>query len=431
MSLNPQAEQLNGTLEKETPLIARLLSRRGRAIFWPREGILKQSAEAKNSQLNATVGIATEHGQAMKLESLHNQLNFEPNAYLPYAPSFGIPELRETWRQKIQEKNPSLSGPTTLPIVTSGLTHALSMIGYLFVDEGDRIILPDKFWGNYKLVFQNGYDAVLDSFETFREEKFNFEGLKHKLLDGQVGKKIILLNAPNNPSGYTPTREEAEIILQILREAADAGNKLLVICDDAYFGLVYEENILRESFFAGLADLHPNILAVKIDGCTKEEYTWGLRVGFITFGTKDLTEQSAHALEQKTAGAIRGNVSNSCHLSQRLILQTFESRTYEEEKQKNYDLLHSRYEKVRAILHEKKETYAPSFRALPFNSGYFMCLELKQLDSEQVRQILLKEFDTGVIAVGNLLRIAFSSVDEEQLEKLFDNIFQACKRLSS
>jgi hypothetical protein len=39
-----------------------------------------------------------------------------------------------------------------------------------------------------------------------------------------------------------------------------------------------------------LCDAHPNILAVKLDGPTKEDYVWGFRVGFLTFGIRDATQ---------------------------------------------------------------------------------------------------------------------------------------------
>lgn len=430
MSPNPQAETLNHTLQSQNPVIFDLLSEKGRAIFWPKEGILKQSAEAKGKKINATVGIATEHGNPMCLDSLKKQVPLEMCDCLPYAPSFGRKDLRELWKEKIHEKNPSLQGTTTLPIVTGGLTHGLTTVAYLFFNEGDEIILPDKFWGNYKLIFQNGFGAKFNTYETFVDGAFNTKGLKKKITEGGIGKKIVFLNIPNNPTGYSPTTDEYDAIVKILKDAAEAGNKLLVICDDAYFGLVYEEGIARESLFAQVANLHSNILAVKVDGCTKEEYVWGLRVAFLSFATQNLTDESADALEQKTAGAIRGTVSNCCHLSQSLMLRTLQSPTYQAEKQKNFEILQERYRVTKEVLSNNKEKYETCFSPLPFNSGYFMCVELKNLEGENLRQILLQEFDTGVIAMGNLLRIAFSSLDKEQIEPLFENIYLACEKVS-
>ncbi len=89
------------------------------------------------------------------------------------------------------------------------------------------------------------------------------------------GKAIIILNFPNNPTGYSLTLEEADRITAGLLEIAREGTDILAITDDAYFGLQYEDNLLRESMFARLAGLHPNILAVKADGPTKEDYVWG------------------------------------------------------------------------------------------------------------------------------------------------------------
>ena len=48
---------------------------------------------------------------------------------------------------------------------------------------------------------------------------------------------------------------------------------------------------MTESLFGLLAGRHPNLLAVKLDGATKELFVWGLRCGFITFGPGDAGER--------------------------------------------------------------------------------------------------------------------------------------------
>ena len=82
---------------------------------------------------------------------------------------------------------------------------------------------------------------------------------KETINAGPVGKKIIVLNFPNNPSGYTPTKAAGQAIIQVLKEAAEAGNKLAVILDDSYFGLFFEDDTLIESLFAELSQLHQNL----------------------------------------------------------------------------------------------------------------------------------------------------------------------------
>jgi DNA-binding transcriptional MocR family regulator len=76
--------------------------------------------------------------------------------------------------------------------------------------------------------------------------------------------------------------------------------------------------------------------------------------------------------------------------------------------------------------------YTEYFRAFPYNSGYFMCVKLKEgLDGEKIRNILLEKYDTGIININNVIRIAFSSVSEKDIPQLFENIYNACKDFST
>ena len=68
---------------------------------------------------------------------------------------------------------------------------------------------------------------------------------------------------------------------------------------------------------------------VKIDGATKEEYAWGLRVAFISFGLGAVAMQP---LEQKFSGLIRANTSGASQVSQTLILEAMKAPGYAEQK---------------------------------------------------------------------------------------------------
>lgn len=422
--LNPQAVESNQILEAENPAVLNMLSARGKGVFFPAKGILGQTAAAKGKRINATIGMALEEdGSPMRLPCIAGLVDLPPADVFPYAPSYGDAGLRALWQDLVRTKNPSLSDSAiSLPVVTNALTHALSIAGYLFFDEGDALILPDLFWGNYKLIFQNAYGAEFATYTTFIDGGFNVAGLKDTL-SGPVGKKIVLMNFPNNPTGYTATEGELAAIRDVLVAAAEAGNQVVVLIDDAYFGLVYEDGIARESLFAQLADAHSNLLAVKIDGATKEDYVWGLRVGFLTYGIAGGSAALYKQLEAKTGGAVRGNISNASHLSQTLIEQALLSDSYSAEKQEKYAILKRRYDRIKQILADHPE-YADAFTPAPFNSGYFLCLELKA-DPERVRQILLADYDTGTIAASGLLRLAFSATPHDLLGDLFANVYAA------
>jgi aspartate/methionine/tyrosine aminotransferase len=429
--MNPLAEALNKDLQEGSPQVFSMLSARGRAIYFPFRGILGQTAEAKNSKINATIGTAFEDdGSALALECMENMVNLSSEAFL-YAPSFGLPKLREEWGKLLSIKNPGLKGKTfSLPVVTAALTHGLSIAGYLFLDEGDEVILPGLFWDNYELLFCEGYGAKLAFYNTFVNGGFDVEAFSQALNAGRAGKKVVLLNFPNNPTGYTPTEGEAKALIEAIRKAAEAGNRIVVVLDDAYFGLVYEEGIARESLFSSLVDLHPNVLGVKLDAATKEDYVWGFRVGFITFGFKGAGAAQLKALENKAAGAVRGTISNAPCLSQSMLLKAYTAPEYAAQKEQKYKILAGRVKKIRALLKAHPE-YAKSFEVMPFNSGYFMCLKPIGVDLEALRKELIAEYSTGVIVLAGVIRLAFSAVPTDLIETLYANLHAAIQKLRS
>lgn len=432
--MNSQAEQLNKTILAEAPAIGTMLSQKATAMYFPHAGILGQSAAAKGKKYNATIGIATEDDRSpIRLSTLDEFIKLSPQEAFPYAPSPGNPKLRSLWQEKILEKNPSLGSIDSLstPVVTQALTHGLSLAGLMFLDPGQTILVPDPYWDNYNLLFEESLGAKVESFPCFSAGGFNLEGLQ-ETLSNKVGEKVVLLlNFPNNPTGYTPLASELDKAADILRSAAEQGTKLVVIVDDAYFGLVFEDGVATESIFAKLAQAHENLLAVKIDGATKEDYAWGFRVGFITYGVKGGSKDLYKAMNDKTAGFIRGIISNCSQLSQSLMLKAYSSSEYKQQKAEKFQLLKSRYDAIKKAIAEHPE-YEESFSTLPYNSGYFMCVQpVDGVDAEAVRQLLLEKYNTGLIALQGLLRIAFSSASAADIPVIIKNVHLAIQEIKA
>ena len=426
--LNRLAQDLNDKL-MNSPLEA-MLSKRGKRMYFPSAGILGQSKEAVGSAVNATIGMAFEEDASPMCLPCVNSVGLPLTSFL-YAPSFGQAGLRTAWSEMLLAKNKaSLAGKAySLPVVTSALTHGLSIAGYLFLDEGDEIILPDLYWDNYDLLFEEAYGATLTTFPMFTKTgAFNVKGME-RLLMGDGDKKVVLLNFPNNPTGYTATHADEKAICAALKRVAKAGKKVVVLLDDAYFGLVYEPGVSTESMFGALMDLHPNILAVKLDGPTKEDYVWGVRVGFITFGAKGATAGQYGALEAKAAGIVRGSISNVSSLGQYLLGKAYSSPDYDRQKRQKYNTLKKRFDRIKKIL-AKHTAYASSFVAMPYNSGYFMCVKPIGVDPEALRKLLLTEkYQIGVITLSGLIRIAFSTIPLDKLDTFFARIHAAVQEL--
>jgi aspartate/methionine/tyrosine aminotransferase len=424
--MNPLAQQLNDTIAKDNPHLYDMLSNLGKQIYFPKVGILSQSAEAKQKAktFNATIGTALENGQPMHLKVIQDTLSaYNPKDLYEYAPPAGKPELRAAWRKKMLAENPSLSDKSLgNPIVTNALTHGLSIVADLFAEVGDSVIIPDKNWENYELTFGIRRSAELVYYPLYNNDrKFNAEGLRDALFaQKSKGKAIVILNFPNNPTGYTPGLEEGKQIVAAIKEAADAGINVVAVTDDAYYGLFFEDS-LQESLAGRLANLGPRVLSIKIDGATKEEYVWGFRVGFITYA--GLSESTLAALEQKTMGIIRATISSGPHPSQTFVLHALTSPEFTVQKQEKFDIMKGRANKVKDILDSDK--FKESWDYYPFNSGYFMCLKLKTVAAETLRVHLLDNYGIGTIALGETdLRVAFSCIEESNLEELFESIFK-------
>ena len=421
------AEQLNNILRGTSAYS--MLSDYGKRMYVPK-GIIVQSAEAKQkaTNFNATIGIAMENGSAMCIPSMKAQFapTMSVGEIFPYAPMGGVPALRKVWKEQMYKKNPSLEGKTiSLPIVTSGLTNALSLVCSLFLDPSDFVVLPNMYWENYDLILDEQRQAKKVLFPNFKNGAFNLEGLDSAIAATGDNKAVVILNFPNNPTGYSPTKEEAVAIVNILKRYSDSGKKLTIITDDAYFGLFFEENVCKESLFSMLCDCSENLLAIKCDAATKEEMVWGFRVAFITYGCKGFTEQQYDALMQKTLGALRGSLSCCTTSGQNILLKGMSDSSYQKDKQAGIEKMSLRYKAMKKALEKYKDR--EDLRPLPFNSGYFMSFFCKS-DSENLRQLLLNKYGTGVIRLDeHHIRLAFSSVDLEKIEALIDTVYFAAR----
>ncbi len=433
--MNPIAQELNEIINGSNPHIFEMLSNMGKALFFPK-GILSQSAEAKQKadKINATIGIAKEGNSVLSLSSVTKYIkDIDPDDYLSYAPSFGIPGLRNKWKSDMYKKNPSLENKKiSLPVVTSGITHGVSILSDMWIDSNDVIVLPDMMWGNYNMTFCVRNSGRIVHYKAYDDQltQFNVESFEQVIRQQakENDKIVTVLNFPHNPSGYSLSVAEADKVAGILIDVARQGTNVVAACDDAYFGLFFEEETSKESIFSKLSGADKRLVAIKLDGATKEDYVWGFRTGFITYGVCGDDDTVLESLEKKTAGCIRGNISNASHLSQTILLKSMADENYDAYKQEKFELLKSRALKMKEVLKDPK--FKDAFDVYPFNSGYFMCIRLKDVNAEQLRLHLLENYGTGLISIGEEnIRVAFSCLEENDVEMLFDIILNGINDL--
>ena len=427
------AAEINAALEREVPALYQTLSPLGRRAFFPPD-IPSQAAEARGVTLNATTGQITDgRGGAIRLPSLAAAFGDLPGRDLDqallYSPIEGLPEVRRRWREW-QRRHAPEGVSSSLPLVTAGLSHALFLAADLFGGEGRAVAIPQPFWGNYRQAFAARTGARVLPGPAYVGGRYNPRAIPDALAGVPAGEPAVaLLNIPSNPGGYSPDRDERRMTVEALLAEAER-RPLVVICDDAYAGLVFEPEIPRESLFWELAGAHPNLAAVKIDGATKEFSFFGGRVGFLTFAVKPDSE-AARALENKVKMLVRSAIGSPVASSQVILLQALRNEGVAAEVEAVRALLQGRYEALQGAL---KRVDRRLLSPLPFNSGCFALIELPEtlgLDSETVRTHLLAHHDTGLIAIPpRYLRIAHCSVDKAALPELVRRLEAAVAELT-
>lgn len=437
--MSTDAERQWDALRRDHPAMARTLSPLGREAAFPLD-IPAQAAEARGKDINATIGqITNGRGRPLTLPAVENALSglVQRDRAVLYSPVEGIAEVRKAWR-KWQRRQVSddfggmTRSETTLPFVTVGLTHGLSLVADLFADADTPVVAPTPFWGNYRQTFALRRGARMVEESAYRDAAFDPQAWARGLsgLEGEAP-AIAILNFPSNPGGYFPTASERQALVDGLVEAADR-RPLVTVFDDAYAGLVYDPGCdPRSLFWDAVAAGHPNLIPVKVDGGTKEFGLFGGRVGFLTLGVEPDGEV-ASILESKLKCLSRATLGSPVSTSQVTLLQALEADDIERQVEVVRRQLETRWRRLSAALESVDRGL---LRPLPSNAGCFALVEIEEslgLSAEQVRRRLLDVESVGVVSIApRYLRIAFCSLAEDDIERTVEAIERAVLDLAA
>ncbi|HRM84333.1 MAG TPA: aminotransferase class I/II-fold pyridoxal phosphate-dependent enzyme, partial [Acidovorax temperans] len=151
-----------------------------------------------------------------------------------YAQNCGLPELREALAQYTRESHPSAEVDANRIVVTSGGVSALMLAVQALVDAGDEAVIITPVWPN--LVAQPTIMGAQVRCVPLQPQGgawgLDLPGLLQTITERT---RLLIVNAPNNPTGWTLTREEQE---QILAHCRRTGTWILA--DEVYEKLYYE-----------------------------------------------------------------------------------------------------------------------------------------------------------------------------------------------
>ena len=113
---------------------------------------------------------------------------------------------------------------------------------------------------------------------------------------------------------------------------------------------------------------------------------------------------------------------------QSIVLKSMQNENFTAEKQDKFNVLKKRANKVKTVLSNTK--YQDAWDVYPVNSGCFMCIRLKSVNAETLRVHLLETYGVGLISIGeDKLRVAFSCLEENDIQTLFDIVLQGVNDL--
>lgn len=327
-----------------------------------------------------------------------------------YAPTNGIPELREALAQKAYREYNLSYDPNSEILVTVGGTEAIFSALIALINPGDEVLIPNPGFVCYEpcvlladgvpvsvpLLEENGFKPSIDDVMSLITKK----------------SRVMILNYPNNPTGAILSRDEIAALAKVAVE-----RDMIVISDEVYEKIIYDNaNHYCAAAFPGM---HERTLVV--NSFSKTYAMTGLRVGFV-YGPKELISPIWLAHQYITAC-----VDN---LAQYIALASLKGR------QDFVKQMVQEFDRRRHLIY-KRLNEIEGFSCILPRGAFYVFPKIKNfgISSEEFTEFLIKSAHVATVpgsAFGtygkDYIRISYSAA-YEQLEKALDRIEKAVKTL--
>ena len=387
---------------------------------------MKQTSERANHLKSSLIRDVAEKGMQMQdilplwfgegqwptsqiaIEAVQNALQAGDHFYQP---NNGKPRLRSALAHYMNGLYGTSKTKQNITVTASGM-QGLALTALALIDSGDRVVCIGPVWPNLGESFKIAGGQIDPTTLVARDGRWHLdmEQLLAKLTDKT---KALLINSPNNPTGWVCSTEEQKIILDHCRKQG-----IWIVADDVYARL-YQHGSLAPGFqhLASADDL-----LVSINSFSKAWSMTGWRLGWIT---------APAALEKTFAHLTEFNIACPAGFIQEAGLAMIEKGEVE------VSLLQHRLRKALTLT----RTRLKNFQDISFiePDGAFYCFfSVRGLtDSLAFAHALLEQTKVGLApglafgaAGGGYLRLCYAQ-DEQLLNKAFDRLdkgFNAVRR---
>jgi aromatic-amino-acid transaminase len=281
-------------------------------------GEARRRAAAGEDILNATIGaLMNDDGTLCTMPTVLETLRrFQTAETAGYAPISGLPAYREAVVRDLFGDGPLAD--RAVAVTTPGGTGAVYQAVVNFLEPGQKMLVPQFFWGPYREITGHGARA-LDPFPMFAEDgSFDIAGMAEGLdrhLDTQ-GRALVVLNFPcHNPTGYTLSREEWARVADVVSKAGSRG-PVTVLVDAAYMEFGGEH---AREWVDAVPSLMENATVLVAWTASKSMAQYGARLGAIVGLHRD--DEERKQIENALGYTCRATWSNSNHVGQRAVTE--------------------------------------------------------------------------------------------------------------
>lgn len=302
------------------------------------------------------------------IETPASLLNAVKNAdikVLEYSHSAGI----ESYRKKLADYYGSFQINVDYNdiIITTGGSEAIEIAMMTCFNPGDEIIIPEPFYANY-----NGFSCAADvkvvPVKSFIETGFALPPIAEFEKHITPKTKGIMICNPGNPTGYLYSREELELLKQLVLK-----HDLFLLSDEVYREFCYDgKEYVSVMHLAGIEN---NV--VLLDSISKRYSACGARIGAMISKNKDVMAAAMKFAQARLSPPTFGQIGAEA------ALET--PKSYFDEVQKEYV---ERRNFLVDALNKMEGVFCPK------PSGAFYCIARLPIDdADKFCQWLLEAFE--------------------------------------
>jgi len=336
-----------------------------------------KAALGSDKVINGSIGaIFDENENFAAFKGVSDYLRKLPDEQIMnYAPIAGLPDyLQAAIDYTFGKYKPE--GAFIKAVATPGGTGAVRNAFYNYIEEGQKALIPDWFWGPYKTI-ANEHMRDVETYTMFDDNNnATLSSVKVKTLELlKIQESLVTVyNTPaHNPTGYTMGMPEWQEMIGFYKDCAkDKNKRIIILLDIAYIDYVSDPEEVR-SFMKLFGGLPENILVTLAFSMSKSFLLYGMRCGaFIGVSSSD---EVAQEFSEINSFSSRGVWSNGTRAAQEILIAVMKNpelkASIDKERKELSDLILKRAD---IFVKEAKEV---GLDILPYHGGFFISVPAK------------------------------------------------------